>query len=74
LAQHGVALVYAAAGRYAYLTWLLTLLVVAAWVEGEGLSLLRRWCPRLSERVTKDPVRLALARGLQRMAGMTERY
>src|SRR5262249_54492073 len=74
LAQHGVALVYAADGRYAYLTWLLTLLVVAAWVEGEGLSLLRRWCPRLSERVTKDPVRLALARGLQRMAGMTERY
>jgi hypothetical protein len=74
LAQHGVALVYAAAGRYAYLTWLLTLLVTAAWVECGGLTLLRRWCPRLSERVTKDPVRLALARGLQRMAEMTERY
>jgi hypothetical protein len=73
LAQHSVALVYAAAGRYTYLTWLLTLLVAAAWVEGEGLTLLRRWCPRLCERATKDPARLALARGLQRMAGMLER-
>src|SRR6266436_822648 len=53
LAQHAVALVYAAAGRYTYITWLLTLLVVAAWAHGEGLTLLRRWCPRLSERMAK---------------------
>src|SRR5262249_57401624 len=41
LAQHGVALFYPADGRYHYLTWLLTLLVVAAWVHGEGLVMLR---------------------------------
>jgi hypothetical protein len=73
LAQHGVALIYSDAGRYYYLTWLLTLLVVAAWVHGEGLDMLRRRFPFFSERVAKHPARLALARGLNRMAGMLER-
>ena len=73
LAQHAVALVYASAGRYTYLTWLFTLLVVAAWVHGEGLSLLRRYCPRFSARMAKHPGRLALARALQRMTGMVQR-
>ena len=73
LAQHAVALVYAAAGRYTYITWLLTLLVVAAWAHGEGLTLLRRWCPRLSERMAKHPARVALARGLGRMGEMLGR-
>jgi hypothetical protein len=73
LMQHGVALFYAGSGRYYYLTWLLTLLVVAAWLHGEGLDLLRRRFPDFSERVAKHPARLALARGLQRMAAMLER-
>jgi hypothetical protein len=73
LVQHGVALVYASSGRYYYLTWLLTLLVVAAWVHGEGLDLLRRRFPGFTQRVAKHPARLALARGLQRMAAMLER-
>jgi hypothetical protein len=73
LVQHGVALVYAGSGRYYYLTWLLTLLVVAAWVHGEAVELLRRRFPDFSERVAKHPARLALARGLQRMAAMLER-
>jgi hypothetical protein len=73
LVQHGVALFYASAGRYYYLTWLLTLLVVAAWVHGEGLDLLRRRFPAFTERIAKHPARLALARGLQRMAVMVER-
>jgi hypothetical protein len=72
LVQHGVALVYASSGRYYYLTWLLTLLVVAAWVHGEGLGLLRRRFPDFTQRVAKHPARLALARGLQRMAAMLE--
>jgi hypothetical protein len=73
LAQHGVALFYASSGRYYYLTWLLTLLVVAAWVHGEGLDLLRRRFPTFSERVATHPARLAPARGLHRMAAMLER-
>jgi hypothetical protein len=73
LVQHGVGLVYASAGRYYYLTWLLTLLVVAAWVHGEGLPMVRRRFPGFSERVAKHPASLALARGLDRMSEMLAR-
>jgi hypothetical protein len=38
LVQHCVGLFYATAGRYYYLTWLLTFLVVAVWVHDEGMS------------------------------------
>jgi hypothetical protein len=62
LAQHGVALFYPGDGRYHYLTWLLTLLVVAAWVNGEGLDIVRRWFPHFSARVAKHPASIALAR------------
>jgi hypothetical protein len=72
LAQHGVALFYASAGRYYYLTWLLTLVVVAAWVNGEGLDIARRRFPRLTERIAKHPASVALARGLRRMGEMME--
>jgi len=70
LAQHCVALFYPGDGRYHYLTWLLTLLVVAAWVHGEVLPVLRRWFPRFTQRVAKHPASLALARGLGRMSEM----
>src|SRR5262249_23741393 len=73
LAQHGVALFYPGDGRYHYLTWLLTLLVVAAWVHGEGLDIVRRRFPHFSARVAKHPASLALARGLARMSEMLER-
>ena len=72
LVQHGVALFYASAGRYYYLTWLLTLLVVAAWVHGEGLDIARRRFPRFAERITKHPACLALARVLRRMGEMVQ--
>jgi hypothetical protein len=73
LVQHGAALVYASSGRYYYLTWLLTLLVVAAWVHDEGLDLLRRRFPDFTQRIAKHPACLALARALHRMAAMLER-
>jgi hypothetical protein len=73
LAQHGVALFYPGDGRYHYLTWLLTLLVVAAWVHGEGLPIVWRWFPHFSAWVAKHPASLALARGLTRMSEMTQR-
>src|SRR2546428_13733619 len=73
LAQHGVALFYPGDGRYHYLTWLLTLLAVAAWVHCEGVAMLRRWVPRFSARAAKHPASLALARGLERMSEMLQR-
>jgi len=72
LAQHCVALFYPGDGRYHYLTWLLTLLVVAAWVNGEGLVIVRRWFPHFSARVAKHPASLALTHGLARMSEMVQ--
>jgi hypothetical protein len=68
LVQHCVGLFYATAGRYYYLTWLLTFLVVVAWVHGEGIDILRRRFPELSKRVAEHPASAALARGLDRMS------
>jgi hypothetical protein len=73
LVQHGVALFYPPDGRYHYLTWLLTQLVVAAWIHGEGVDIVRRWFPRFTQRVAKHPASLALARGLDRMSEMLQR-
>jgi hypothetical protein len=72
LVQHCVGLIYASAGRYYYLTWLLTLLVVAAWIHGEGLDRLRRRFPRFSERGPKHPASIVLARGLNHMSRTLE--
>jgi hypothetical protein len=66
LAQQCVGMFYAPAGRYYYLTWLLTLLVTAVWVEREGLYLLQRRYPDLAVRVARHPARLVLARTLRR--------
>ena len=70
MAQHCVALFYAPTGRYAYVTWLLTLLVVAVWLHDEGIALVRQRFPEFTARVAKHPASLVLARALDRMAGM----
>jgi hypothetical protein len=70
LAQQCVGLFYASAGRYYYLTWLLTFTVVMAWLHGEGIELFRRRFPDFSARVAKHPASLALERGLDRMSRM----
>jgi hypothetical protein len=66
LAQQCVGIFYAPAGRYYYLTWLLTLLITAVWVHREGLDLVRRRYPRFAAAVARHPARLALARLLPR--------
>src|SRR5437764_5696032 len=55
LAQHCVALFYLTAGRYHYLTWLLTLLVVAAWLHHEGVDWLRRRFPAFWQLIAAHP-------------------
>jgi hypothetical protein len=71
--QQCVGLFYLTGGRYYYLTWLLTLLVVAAWIHGEGIVLLQRRFPLLTERVAAHPASAALSRALGRMARMLEK-
>lgn len=51
LTQQCVGIFYATAGRYYYLTWLLTFLVTAVWAEREGLSLLQCRYPHLADRL-----------------------
>src|SRR5262249_21731014 len=70
LVQHGVGLFFVISRRYHYVTWLLTLVVVAAWVQGEALAMLRKRWPRVCERIAAHPACVALARRLDRMAGM----
>ncbi len=71
LAQHCVNLFFLTYGRYYYLTWLLTLLVVAVWVHDEGVALARRRLPALAQwmaRVAHYPACAALTRALDRIA------
>lgn len=65
LAQHAVALFYAATPRYHFLTWLLTLLVCAAFMQRTGLPWLARRYPGATARLTRAlwPPRLAAGIG-----------
>jgi hypothetical protein len=72
LIQHGVGLFYLTAGRYHYLTWLLTLLVVMTWLHDEGLDWLRRRFPALCQRLIEHPASVGLGLGLQRLCAMLE--
>jgi hypothetical protein len=68
LAQHAVALFYnAAVARYHFLSWLLTMLVVAVWVQRVGIDQLKRRYPVLSERFVMHPWLRRLASGLARL-------
>ena len=60
-AQHAVALFYGGAARYFFLSWFLTMLVVAVWFERGGLD----WCARQTPHLAK---RIALSRWGARLA------
>jgi hypothetical protein len=68
LAQHAVALFYnAAAARYHYLTWFLTMLVVMVWLHEVGMGWFERRYPVLSDRIRANPWPRRLASGLSRL-------
>jgi hypothetical protein len=68
LAQHGVALFYTAAiARYHFLTWFLTMLVVAVWFQRVGVEKLKQHYPSLSRRFLEHPWPRWLASGLGRL-------
>ncbi|MFA6267133.1 MAG: hypothetical protein WC670_15630 [Pseudolabrys sp.] len=72
LAQHAVALFYAATARYHFLTWFLTFLVAAAYMQQIGFAWLGRRYPSMMERATRLfwPPRVASAIAwLDRAAG-----
>ena len=68
LAQHTVAFFYvASAGRYHYLTWFLTMLVVMVFLQEVGVGWLRRRFPTLTARLINHPLSRRLASGLMRL-------
>ena len=68
LAQQTVGIFYAPAGRYYYLTWLLTLLVVVVWLHEEGLPAFGRKFPAISGSIGVHPLTRALVRLLSGVA------
>jgi hypothetical protein len=67
-AQHAVAFFYnSAIARYHFLTWFLTGLVAAVWLNQVGIKWLQRRYPRFCRRVVDHPARLWLASGLTRL-------
>jgi hypothetical protein len=67
LAQHGVALFYVATARYHFLTWLLTMVVAAAWLRQVGIVWLQRRYPDFCRRIAAHPWSQRLASGLSRL-------
>jgi hypothetical protein len=56
LAQHAVALFYIATARYHFLTWFLTLVVVAAWLEAEVWPWMQRNYPQTARKLADGPL------------------
>jgi hypothetical protein len=68
LAQHAVALFYSASiGRYHYLTWFLTMLVVMVFLYQTGFAWLGRRYPVMSQRILLHPLSRWFANGLSRL-------
>jgi len=67
LVQHAVAVFYVATPRYHFLTWLLTMLVVVAWLHDFGIGWLQRNHPNICRRIAAAPLMLRLATGLARL-------
>ncbi len=71
LALHPVAWFYLSSDRYYYLTWFLTLLVVAVWIKDEGAALARRTSPAFCEWCARHPITRFGSRMLDRWAAFT---
>jgi hypothetical protein len=71
LAQHTVAWFYLSSDRYYYLVWFLTLLVCAVWMRDEGIGLLQRRLPRVTQWLDRHPVRPRLERLLDSFVRLT---
>jgi hypothetical protein len=68
LAQHVVALFYnAATARYHFLSWFLTMLVVAVWLERVGIDRLKRRYPDRLAQLAAHSCSRRLASGLDRL-------
>ena len=70
LLQHGIGISYINFVRYNLGTWLLTLLVAAAWLQEEGLALLGQAMPRVRDAWQRNALVKRLAHGIDDLAGI----
>jgi hypothetical protein len=70
LIQHGIGICYINFVRYNLGTWLLTLLVAAAWLQGEGLLVLEKRMPRWCETWRRNALVRRLAASIDDLAGL----
>jgi hypothetical protein len=70
LVQHGIGICYVNFVRYNLGTWLLTLLVAAAWLQEEGLLVLEKRMPRWCETWRRNSLVRRLAAGIDDLAGL----
>ena len=67
LAEHAVALFYAAIPRYYYLSWFLTMLVVMVWLHQVGIGWLQRRYPDFCQRIANVSLSQKLVSGLSHL-------
>jgi hypothetical protein len=72
LVQQMVGAFYAPAGRYYYLTWLLTALVTCVWLHDEGLPAFRRRFPGAAKRISTHPAVRVLARAVHEVTALLD--
>jgi hypothetical protein len=70
LIQHGIGICYVNFVRYNLGTWLLTFLVAAAWLQGEGLLVLEKRMPRWCEAWRRNVLVRRLTAGIDDLAGL----
>jgi hypothetical protein len=70
LTQHGIGICYINFVRYNLGTWLLTFLVAAAWLQGEGLLVLEKRMPRWCEAWRRNVLVRRLTAGIDDLAGL----
>jgi hypothetical protein len=70
LVQHGIGICYINFVRYNLGTWLLTLLVAAAWLQVEGLVVLEKRMPRFCEAWRRNALVRRLAAGIDDLGGL----
>jgi hypothetical protein len=70
LIQHGIGICYINFVRYNLGTWLLTLLVAAVWLQGEGLVVLEKRLPRFCETWRRNALVRRIAAGVDDLASL----
>jgi hypothetical protein len=74
LLQHGIGICYVNYDRYNLVTWLLTALVSAVWLQAEGLPFMARWWPGFYTWMANAPGTIRFGNWLNRLQQRADFY